>query len=143
MFRSVRELLILGAMLLALSGFAMVAAPPEPKALEPVPAETVKILSQPELNSRSIHWPAVRKAHLEKESVCRGCGSKHDLQVHHLKPFHLRPDLELEEANLATVCRMCHFVICHLNGWNRENPNADQDLKAHRKKVEAATAVAR
>jgi 5-methylcytosine-specific restriction protein A len=67
---------------------------------------------------RSPHWPAARKLHLRTSPTCTGCGTKHDLEVHHDKPYHLYPELELEQSNMVTVCRWCHFVLCHDNNWS-------------------------
>jgi len=62
---------------------------------------------------RSSRWPEVRRAHLEKEGWCRACGATKDLEVHHIEPFHLTPDRELDPSNLITLCeRMFHQ--CHL-----------------------------
>lgn len=82
---------------------------------------------KPHEESRSSHWPAVRKAHLEKHPACEVCGhSGERVNVHHIRPFHLHPELELEPTNLITLCEDEHFVNCHLfighlgnfSGWN-------------------------
>lgn len=62
--------------------------------------------------SRSPRWPGVEKEHLKLEPTCRVCGksaTQAPLQVHHRYPFffaiHLgRPDLELDQRNLVTLC---------------------------------------
>jgi predicted HNH restriction endonuclease len=49
------------------------------------------------------------------------------LEVHHVKPFHLFPQLELDPANLMTLCEdggNCHFMVGHLKDWRRYNPKA-------------------
>lgn len=53
---------------------------------------------------RSPKWPTVRRAHLKREPVCQlcGCTIKARLNVHHVVPFHLAPDMELLEDNLIT-----------------------------------------
>lgn len=93
--------------------------------------------------SRSPRWPAIRKIQLIRHPACMGCGSRNELQVHHLKPFKTHPELELDYTNLVTVCVYCHFVIGHLNGWSRINPHALQDLTTHRACVLVAVAEER
>jgi 5-methylcytosine-specific restriction protein A len=69
--------------------------------------------------ARSPHWSTVRKRHLEKFPTCAVCGGNVKLQVHHRHPFHLHPELELEESNLITLCeapgRNCHLIFGHLS----------------------------
>lgn len=71
---------------------------------------------------RSSHWPSVRLAHLLQHPTCIVCGGTKKLQVHHIKPFHLYPELELIPDNLATLCEAkrggvnCHLWFGHL-GW--------------------------
>jgi len=78
---------------------------------------------------RSPHWPAVEKAHLKREGFCRYCGGVNRLQVHHVKPFHLHPEDELNQANLITLCEdskdgiECHLHIGHLGNWKLFNPH--------------------
>ena len=93
---------------------------------------------------RSSHWETVRKKHLKSFPTCAACGCSDDLQVHHIKPFHLDPELELEESNLITLCESqdnhkCHLNIGHLGNFKNENPNvvkdAEEALKLHCKSV--------
>lgn len=78
-------------------------------------------------NRRSPHWPAVRRQHLLKEGFCRYCGGTKNLEVHHIRPFHLAPTLELDPKNLITLCECfgseCHLKIGHLGNWRSFNPN--------------------
>ena len=75
---------------------------------------------------RSPHWPAARRAHLKREPFCRYCGHLDNLEVHHVVPFHLHPELELEESNFITLCeqmsRECHLKLGHLGNWKNSNP---------------------
>ena len=68
---------------------------------------------------RSGSWPATEAGHLRKHPTCAACGRADDPEVHHIIPFHLRPDLELDEKNLITLCgkRGCHFLFGHLLSW--------------------------
>jgi hypothetical protein len=52
------------------------------------------------------------------------------LNVHHIKPFHLFPALELDETNLITLCRSGedhHLMVGHLGDWSNWNPNVVRD----------------
>lgn len=53
---------------------------------------------------RSPEWGRVHREHLEQHTTCAVCGSGKDLEVHHIKPFHLFPELELDPGNLVTLC---------------------------------------
>lgn len=83
--------------------------------------------------TRSSKWSSVRKEHLEKYPACAVCDKKSSLlnpiQVHHCRPFHLKPELELEPSNLISLCPDHHLFIGHLmnfRSWN-ENVKADAD----------------
>lgn len=92
---------------------------------------------------RSTQWPTVRNHFLEQHNVCAACGRKDKLEVHHIKPFHLDKNLELDPNNLITLCEQedtrCHLVIGHLNNWKRENVNVIRDarnfLKEYNEKI--------
>jgi len=85
---------------------------------------------------RSSHWPAVERAHLAKEPRCRACrpGQSEAVQVHHIFPFHYaialgRPDLELDDRNLITLCETehdkpspnHHLLLGHLDDFKSSN----------------------
>ena len=96
---------------------------------------------KPDDSKRSSHWPAVRAAHLKAFPTCAACGGTEDLEVHHCKPFHLHPDLELVDGNLITLCEKsghdCHYTIGHLLSWKAYNPAVRQDAAAYLAKVKA------
>lgn len=83
------------------------------------------------LSLRSPEWETVRKSHLKSFPNCAACGANDNLQVHHIKPFHLHPELELEQSNLITLCEgkhnRCHLNIGHLGNWKKENPSVVED----------------
>lgn len=75
---------------------------------------------------RSSKWRSVRAAHLKVEDRCQYCGSKDYLEVHHIKPFHLQPELECKQYNLITLCEgpnRCHLIHGHLGNWKNFNPH--------------------
>ncbi len=81
--------------------------------------------------SRSPEWPKVEKDYRKLHPVCECCGSKVKLNVHHKKPFHLYPDLELDPANLITLCmdKECHLKIGHGDDFKDYNPNVVTDVE--------------
>lgn len=86
---------------------------------------------------RSPHWPQVRSKYLELHPTCEACGSKEKLQVHHCKPYHLHPALELDLSNLVCLCskNSCHFLIGHLTAWESFNPDVLEDARKMRIKI--------
>jgi len=88
--------------------------------------------------SRSPKWPHVEKAHRRLQPNCVACipgtNTQAGLQVHHIFPFHYcialgRPDLELDQRNLITLCQDepgkpgqdHHLLICHLDDFQSSN----------------------
>lgn len=64
---------------------------------------------------RSPMWEA-KKKEFEKThpKVCAVCGRTKNIQLHHIAPFHLHPELELESNNLTWLCENNKDVSCHL-----------------------------
>lgn len=76
---------------------------------------------------RSSCWRATRQAHLSKHPTCEACGSREGLDVHHIQPVSLYPELECEESNLMTLCgapRNCHYSVGHGFNWRGYRPDA-------------------
>lgn len=88
---------------------------------------------------RSPRWPAVARAHLAAHPECEACGRSDDLVVHHKVPVHVDQSLELEPANLATLCEgdtlNCHLWCGHLGHWRSWNPSVDVDAARFRLRV--------
>ena len=63
---------------------------------------------------RSAKWPSVRKEHLRTHGTCAVCGGKQKLNVHHILPFHLDRQKELDAENLITLCEGNSTINCHL-----------------------------
>ena len=79
---------------------------------------------------RSSKWPTVREHFLKSNPACAACGQTDHLQVHHIRPFHLDPSLELNTGNLITLCEdeyLCHLKIGHLGSFKKENPEVRKD----------------
>jgi outer membrane murein-binding lipoprotein Lpp len=77
--------------------------------------------------ARSSKWSAVRRAFLKIHPECEACGSRDELNVHHIKPFNVAPELELDPTNLITLCRKHHFEVGHLGNWRSANATVRQD----------------
>ncbi len=88
---------------------------------------------------RNPRWKTVRDAVLKQCPACAACGDKRLLNVHHKKPFHLFPDLELEPANLIVLCEVpshsCHFALGHCFDWRAYNPFVEEDARARMERI--------
>jgi len=59
---------------------------------------------------RGEDWNFARKQALERDNYkCCECGSKQNLIVHHIVPYHISHDNGLD--NLITLCRTCHIKV--------------------------------
>lgn len=64
--------------------------------------------------------------------VCDMCGDRDKLEVHHIKPQHIAPELVEVESNLTTLCRECHFVVGHLRNWKAWNEGVAEAIKTRK-----------
>lgn len=94
----------------------------------------------PEFAPRNPAWEGL-SVKVKAGSRCAYCRKTHDLEAHHIVPFHLQPALELVEANLVVLCRWCHFVIGHFGDWKLFNPCILQILAAVEADVDAILAT--
>lgn len=96
--------------------------------------------------TRSSQWPTVRRNHLKANPACAVCGEAKKVQVHHKRPFHLHPELELDPTNLITLCekpgRDCHLVFGHAGDFKGYNPSVEADALAWRLKFEDSRKLA-
>jgi 5-methylcytosine-specific restriction enzyme A len=90
---------------------------------------------------RSSKWPALRKSFIKKNPKCAVCGGRKNVEVHHKKPFHSHPELELDETNLISLCEgsgmNCHLTFGHLGSYQSFNPTIDKDAKSWAKKLKS------
>ena len=92
-----------------------------------------------DLFGRSGSWARVRLEHLGREPACAACGRTKTLEVHHVIPYHRRPDLELDPANLLTLCAdPCHLVHGHFMSWKRENAGVREDAARYQESLREA-----
>jgi 5-methylcytosine-specific restriction protein A len=82
--------------------------------------------------ARSDKWPTVEKHFKANNPRCAACNGQTRLNVHHVQPFHLRPELELDFDNLITLCMgpvECHLKIGHGDDFKAWNPGVREDAK--------------
>ena len=90
---------------------------------------------------RSGEWPKARSAHLADYPACAVCGERQKLEVHHIRPFHLHPDLELDPANFITLCEddddgvNCHLFFGHLGNFKSFNVDVAADAAHWSQKI--------
>ena len=80
-------------------------------------------------HARSSKWRGVRDDFLQGQ-VCAVCERRNYLVAHHIVPFSLAPEFELEPDNLMALCeggkygiKSCHQLFGHLGNWRRFNPH--------------------
>ena len=86
--------------------------------------------------ARSPLWRYVRAQHLKKYPMCAVTGRTYNLEVHHIRPYHLEPSLELDSHNLITLNRDVHFIFGHLMNWSSYNKDIEKDARIMIKKME-------
>jgi 5-methylcytosine-specific restriction endonuclease McrA len=89
---------------------------------------------------RSSKWPRVRAEHLNKNPRCAVCNGTKKLEVHHIEPYHLAPEKELDPNNLITLCEgkkfvTCHILFGHLGSYKKINLNVREDAEIWNKKL--------
>ena len=90
---------------------------------------------------RSPEWPRVRAEHLKSHPTCEVCGSTDKIEVHHIQPFHLHPERELDPTNLITLCESgheganCHLHYGHLGNFKSFNVSVVEDAGVWKKKI--------
>jgi len=68
---------------------------------------------------------------------CAWCGGTNDIEVHHIVPQHVRPDLARDTNNMVCLCRKngkgCHYYIGHHGkGWTFVFTNVMDVIRAGR-----------
>ena len=85
---------------------------------------------------RSPKWQSVRKEHIKNNPYCIACGRDKKLEVHHIKPVHLFPELELDPSNLVTLCAdPCHLLFGHLMYFKSWNSTVIEDSSSYLAKI--------
>jgi len=60
-----------------------------------------------------LSWRKARKAYIKEYPACELCTHHKKLNVHHIRPRHLFPELVLAWENFITLCRACHYRYGH------------------------------
>lgn len=92
-------------------------------------------------SKRSAQWDEVRDEFIKKHPSCAACGSTEKLQVHHIIPFRIRPDLELVESNLISLCMSnneCHLMIGHGGSFHCYNPSVEEYCRQYAESKESS-----
>jgi len=84
---------------------------------------------------RSSKWPTVRDKFLKRNPKCAVCNTKKEIEAHHVYPFHLFPQFELDQSNLISLCRDHHFWVGHLGSWKSYNAICREDAETWRNKI--------
>lgn len=88
---------------------------------------------------RSPKWSTFRKNVLGKRPKCAACGRTEFVELHHIQPYHLRPELELDITNVVPLCEGigagCHLLLGHLGDYRSWNPDIATWLPAFSKAV--------
>ncbi len=85
---------------------------------------------------RSREWATVRGSYVAQHSACEACGGK-PVEVHHVRPFHLWPESELDPKNLIALCKRCHLLIGHLGDYRASNPLVREDAARQLARIKA------
>ena len=77
------------------------------------------------LTWRGLGWKRRSKEIRKRDNnTCQGCGSRGNLQVHHIIPYRISKDNS--DKNLITLCNHCHQV----REWNEnKNPNLPKNIQ--------------
>ena len=61
---------------------------------------------------RNPGWKKLSKLLKDEYPFCQCCDEPTTV-IHHCVPFHVSPELELDETNLIALCDACHLRIGH------------------------------
>lgn len=89
-----------------------------------------KLVNEVGKPKRSSRWPTFRKLHLVRFPTCAACGGTDALEPHHIVPYHVAPERELDPQNCLTLCEKgpfgnCHLIVGHNGYWKDWNPNCE------------------
>lgn len=93
-----------------------------------VPPNTVDVPRNP-------GWESFRREIIKGQPACEASGVAWELEVHHLLPVHLRPDLEMVRDNCMVLTRTLHFWLGHYGNWASYNPRARKEAATFLKRV--------
>lgn len=87
---------------------------------------------------RSGKWARLERIHLAQHPECEVCGTKEEVVGHHVLPFHLFPQYELDPDNIWSLCnsRFHHITFGHLMLFAAYNPKVREDTAYIRGKID-------
>ena len=65
---------------------------------------------------KDTRWQIARKEILIRDGFCQKCGSKHKLQVHHIRYIKGKKPWEYPPEYLITLCNDCHKIGTRISG---------------------------
>ena len=73
-------------------------------------------------------WQKAKRLYYKKHGkVCKCCGQRKKIQLHHKLPRHLFPELALDPKNFISLCNRkgvgCHFLHGHMGSYRTYNEN--------------------
>lgn len=83
--------------------------------------------------NRVLRPSAVTRAqhdYVKQHPICAACGSDYSVQAHHIKPYHLFPELAADPTNFISLCEgfnECHLIIGHGGCFRFYNPDVVAD----------------
>ena len=91
--------------------------------LEPIVANLCPATGAP----RNPAWARESQKWLRDQDGCAVCGETIGVEVHHIRPFHLFPELEMDPDNWLALSRPWHLYLGHLGNWSNWNPDVKSD----------------
>ena len=67
-----------------------------------------------------LEYQFLKRLLYKRDKVCKKCGSKNNLTIHHKKTISKHPELRYEESNCIILCDDCHKKI-HNNSPQSKN----------------------
>jgi 5-methylcytosine-specific restriction endonuclease McrA len=92
---------------------------PQHKKEQPKPFSSAIRLSN-DLKYHTTQWRKLRAKILKEQPNCFKCGSRINLEVHHIIPTRENKELFFDENSLVVVCRNCHRIITFREILNRK-----------------------
>lgn len=66
------------------------------------------------------------RAYRQEHPACQYCGRSARVQVHHIEPVSVTPELAADAENFLTLCaKRCHITIGHAGNYKNYVDNAD------------------
>lgn len=81
-----------------------------------------------------VQWKNYKRiyTHRHHPLVCAACGDYRRVELHHIVPVSVSPELMCIDTNIVPLCHTHHFIIGHLSNWNNYNPHVLADINRFR-----------